>query len=402
MKNEKIYNKNISNTQKDRKNKIVLAAVLKPIHDTRMYEKLGTALANIFNEVHIIGTDDTESYQNQSDVLSKNIKPKNITFHPLFSFKRTSILRMLAGWNFLKKIWTIQPDVIVIEAIELLPAAGLYKLFYPTTSFVYDIRENYVYNIIYQDVYPFMFKHILAFIVRGIEKGSLLFTDKIILAERCYWEEMPFLKAQKKVKVYVVENKFKAIQASQSQKRDTKDFLGKKNLRFLLTGTISEVFGVYQAIELMKKILAHSDSVFTVCGKITDEKISILLHELLATYPEQVILKTDRKPVSHQIIIEELLHTDVALLPYIANKSTEKCIPTKMYECLSLAIPMLIQNNKYWEEICNPHQAAVFIDYPLATAPEIINQITTKKFYPNGSVASAKWQDELIEEMFIF
>ncbi len=38
------------------------------------------------------------------------------------------------------------------------------------------------------------------------------------------------------------------------------------------------------------------------------------------------------------------------VMPYIINKSYEKRIPTKFYECLAYDLPMIIQKNKYWED----------------------------------------------------
>jgi hypothetical protein len=37
-------------------------------------------------------------------------------------------------------------------------------------------------------------------------------------------------------------------------------------------------------------------------------------------------------------------------MPYVINKSYEKRIPTKFYECLAYDLPMIIQKNTYWED----------------------------------------------------
>ena len=63
--------------QEMKKRRIVLASLLKPVNDTRMFEKIGVSLAQSGQyEVHIIG------YPSGTSVSEPNVH-----FHPLPRFK---------------------------------------------------------------------------------------------------------------------------------------------------------------------------------------------------------------------------------------------------------------------------------------------------------------------------
>lgn len=91
------------------------------------------------------------------------------------------------------------------------------------------------------------------------------------------------------------------------------------------------------------------------------------------------------KPISHTILLQELQKTDFVILPYLFNKSTQNCIPTKFYECLAYKKPMLISKNSKWESFINPLDAGMFVDFEdeeLKNEMSIITEkIISQKFY---------------------
>src|SRR5688572_27699905 len=116
--------------QEIKKRRIVLASVLKPVNDPRMFEKMGQSLSGHY-EIHIIGTN---SNTNSTD--------DRIVFHPLASYSRLSINRMLAPLRILKKILQLKPALLIICTHELLWMVLIAKIFL-RCAVVYDIRENY-------------------------------------------------------------------------------------------------------------------------------------------------------------------------------------------------------------------------------------------------------------------
>src|SRR5687768_5179462 len=92
-----------------KKSTIVIASVLKPIDDSRMYEKIGLSLACTGQyDVHIIGCESS---------AIQNSKAKQ---HPIKKFRRVSLGRLMAPWRILFKTLSLKPDVFIIATHELL------------------------------------------------------------------------------------------------------------------------------------------------------------------------------------------------------------------------------------------------------------------------------------------
>ncbi len=138
---------------------IAIVSVLKPVDDTRNYEKLARSLGNTNKyAINIIG------------FWSKNIPSRHdITFHPVFRFGRTSIRRLFVPLIVWKKLLEVKPELIVVTCAELLPVMVLYKIIFGT-KIIYDIQENYYRNIMYSGAYPALVRYPLAAGVRFVEK----------------------------------------------------------------------------------------------------------------------------------------------------------------------------------------------------------------------------------------
>ena len=350
--------------------KIALAAVLKPIDDTRMFEKFAQSLCKSY-AVHLIGF----------EAAIPDQVPINIHFYPIFHFNRKSNQRWQASKAYLKTLKQIQPDVLIVHAIELLPAACWYSV-QNNIPLCYDVRENYWRNIIYQDHYPSLLKYPLAFAVRLLEWSSRLIVKHYFLAERNYEHEFQFSKG----KSTVLENKYKPMAL--------KGKVPNKRLSFVYTGTISPIYGAQEAFVLMEKLVKSGlELTFTMIGKVAHQELGQWLSQQ-AERCSWFYWKGAATPVPHSEIIQLLIQADFSLLPYQTNKSTENCIPTKLYECLALGVPMIVQHNPLWESICEPYQAAVFINYKKANIQELLVKLKESAFYPNGSVEEAKWEKE--------
>src|SRR3954470_4064071 len=93
-----------------KKKKIVLASVLKPVDDTRMFEKMAKSLAAINQfEIFIIGFP-----------TQRNINHQNITTISYPYFTRLSIRRLAARWKYFRHLLAIKPDVIIFNTHELI------------------------------------------------------------------------------------------------------------------------------------------------------------------------------------------------------------------------------------------------------------------------------------------
>ncbi|WP_020531569.1 hypothetical protein [Flexithrix dorotheae] len=342
--------------------KIVLASVLKPIDDTRMFEKFGQSLAGDF-EVHIIG-------------YKANVPAgfPNLFFYPLFDFSSKKQKRLRSSQLFLDEIQKIKPDVLIVHAVELLPAAMWYKTLHRKVKLIYDVRENYFRNIIYQPNYKGLFKYVLAFGIRFLEILSRVFVTHYILAERNYDKEFWFARG----KNTILENKYRKIPHLKTRKN-----LNTQSPVFIHGGTLSEVYGTLEAINFVEQLrLAGMDARLHLIGNVASENVKKRIAGL--SQKNNYICATLGNPlIPHYQLMEAYLEADFALLSYKPNNSTSNCIPTKLYECLANQIPMVIQNNALWENICKPYEAALFIDFENFSAQGVINTIREKPFYTN-------------------
>ena len=170
--------------QEIKKRRIVLASVLKPVNDPRMFEKMGQSLSPHY-EVHIIGT--------KSKTDSSH---DNIIFHPLASYTRLSLDRILAPLRILKKILYLKPALLVICTHELLWVVLIAKIFL-RCPVVYDIRENYFRNILYTNSFPPILRVFIALYVRIKEWITIPLINNFFLAEAGYANELSVRKKQK-------------------------------------------------------------------------------------------------------------------------------------------------------------------------------------------------------------
>ena len=97
---------------------IVIASVLKPIDDSRLYEKIGLTLAASGGyQVHMIGVDSARSAD------------PNIKQHAFPPFRRISLRRWFTPWRIFLTTLRLKPDLLIISTHELLYEAMLVKLF---------------------------------------------------------------------------------------------------------------------------------------------------------------------------------------------------------------------------------------------------------------------------------
>src|SRR5688500_374324 len=110
---------------------IVIASVLKPIDDSRMYEKIGLTLANSGKyHVHVIGCDSAKT--EKPDIIQHAFRP----------FTRVSVGRLLAPWRILFLTLRLKPRIFMVATHELLYLALFLKMA-TKCRIIYDVQENY-------------------------------------------------------------------------------------------------------------------------------------------------------------------------------------------------------------------------------------------------------------------
>ena len=358
------------------KKRILLASLLKPVNDSRMYEKTGISLAKLPNtEVHIAG-------------FHANTSPgsANIFFHRLFNFQRLSLDRLKAQRKYWQLLLQLKPDVIIPNTYELLPLTVLYKLKKGATI-IYDVRENYYANIRYQPTFPKLARWLLANGVRLIEKLCAPWISYFWLAEHSYAKELTFLKQNHTV----LENKYRGPENPIFQRPVR---INPHSLNLLYSGTISEIYGIWEAVALAEKLHQLAPAThLTIIGYCPLPQTYARLKALIADKPYISLTGGDRL-VPHQEIIRAIHRADVGLLPYRHNKSTWRCLPTKLFEYAANGLPCLIPQNPYWEDPVKAWDAGFSLDFMDPDAATVLARLTTGSFYQEGISKNVFWQEE--------
>ncbi|EAY28002.1 glycosyltransferase family protein [Microscilla marina] len=358
---------------------IVLASILKPVNDVRLYQKIGQSLAQHSPQdtFHFIGFCSAKTTQPLA---------KNVHFHPLYKFNRLSWTRLGAGIRFLRKLWRLKPQVVVVATFELLLPVYLYSWF-RKVHIVYDVQENYYRNVRYTQVFAWWLRLPLAWGIRAIERLVHPKIRHYLLAEACYLTEMPFVQT----KSTVVANKINRL----TQVRD-----GQRTTGLLVySGTVSEGYGVFSAIEWAKTLHQQVPAIRLVivghCPKAQDWQRL----QQLATQNSFIQLATSRTPVPHARIIAHLQQAHFALLPYRVNQSVKNRIPTKFYECVALQTPMLVQTNEAWRGFIQQYDAGQLLDFDhLAVAPQYWSQACQQHFYQHkANTTEIYWETEEVK-----
>jgi hypothetical protein len=358
--------------QEIKKRRIVIASVLKPVDDTRMFEKMGQSLAPAY-EVHIIG------YPARSTPVSRGI-----VFHSLPKFKRLSLKRAIAPWQILRMILRLKPSIVIFTTHELLVAAVLAKLIL-RCHILYDVMENYGRNILHTNAFPLLLRPFLAAWVWIKEWITAPFIDHFILAEAGYQREMKFPAKR----TTIIENKFKKPPAIHPRKNANKN----SALQLLFSGTISDSTGVFIAIDLAEKLHALRPEIrLTIIGYCALPGTLTRLKAAIATKSFIQLIGGDQL-VPHHDILNAIEKADYGIIAYPPNPSTTNSIPTKLYEYLGSHLPILLIHHTPWTDLCSPYPAAIPFQADHIDPEKMLRLMTSTNFY-NILPTDVYWEHE--------
>lgn len=359
-----------------KKTKVVIASLLKPIDDTRMLDKFGLSMAesNTY-DVNIIGFD------------SKNIKRTgNITFHPLKAFPRLSVTRLLMPIKVFKFYIKVKPSILIANTHELLIVSCLYKILFGG-KFIYDIRENYVKNIRNTEVFPRLLRPLLSAWVRIKEWGSKPFVNHYILAERIYESQLPFLSKH----ITIIENKY----ASKPRDTSANDNNDPNFINLVFTGTLGESNGVFDAIEVTKKLHSKNNTIrLKIVGYCALKSDLIRLKEVIKDV-DYIDLNGGDHLVPHAEIVEAIQNADFGFVLKKPNKGmNEEKLLTRLFEYTANKLPILLLNNPAWVTLCDTYNAAIVFNPQDFDTVHVLNQMSTQKFYTRGDISESLWASE--------
>ncbi|MGF1637131.1 MAG: hypothetical protein ACFCUU_08670, partial [Cyclobacteriaceae bacterium] len=108
---------------------------------------------------------------------------------------------------------------------------------------------------------------------------------------------------------------------------------------------------------------------------------------------DYIILNISTIPIKYELILEVLSNGDFAIMPYRISPEITGSIPTKIYECMALHIPMILPKHPPWEALCKPLASAIFCDFD--SPVKVVQQLTvTNSFYNVEPPSSIFWESQ--------
>jgi hypothetical protein len=362
--------------REERRKCVVIASVLKPVDDTRMFEKIGLTLASNGHDVHVIGVGEAQS--------------NAVKIHSLGKFSRLSLRRLAAPFIVLRKVIAIKPHFFIITTHELLWVSLMAKIL-TGCKVVYDVQENYYRNILHTKVFAGIARPLIAGYVRLKEKLSSPFIEHFILAEKSYERELSFLRNR----FTIVENKVKRLHADIRKQSRGKN-------RLLFSGTLAESTGVFIAIDVAKALHEIDSTIeLTIIGFASQQETLNKIREVIRDFPF-MHLTGGSELVPHEVIMQSIMNADLGFICYPPNPSTSGSTPTKLYEYLGYQLPILLLNHhEHWRELCERYSAAVLFDYPLHDPILLLDEMKNRPFYATlpGDVF---WESEEAKLLSVF
>lgn len=354
------------------KSKIVIASVLKPITEPRAFNKLALSLRET-NKYHI----------NIIGFCSKK-KPTlaDIRFTSIFCRSRIHPLRLLASLKFLREIFRYRPQLVIVTTYELLIPALLGKLVLQY-RLIYDLQENYHQNVLLNRTSALGIKKPVAWLIRVIEKAAHPFVDHYFFAERTYRLQFPHIN-----KFTVLENKFSAelvpLERTE-QKRST----------FIISGTITPVYGVEKAIKWFISLQREfPETSLTIVGHAPLLAFRQKLEKQAASHPK-ISMTLSQTPMPYAVVLEAVRQAEIVLMPYDTIDSIRSKIPSKLYESIALKKPILISDNPFWENIISVYPAGLALDFSKTNeAASGYKRLLSLPLYQEEPANEVRWEGE--------
>jgi len=359
-------------------NKIVIASVIKPVNEPRAFDKLGLSLCET-NKYHL----------NIIGFFAKNVTNlKNIKFTPICSTYRLHPKRLLASKNFLRELKAYRPDLVVVTTYELLPAAIWGKKRY-RYKLIYDVQENYSFNILDHRTLPVGLRHLAAYLVRAVENKAAPYIDHFLYAEESYVNELSF-----PGNYTILQNKYQGPAEPVMPYR--LDHLSK--FHFIVSGTITPGYGIEEAMDWFGSISQiYKGSSFTIIGHVTLKSFKRKL-EKKAFVMEGIILRISSQPIPNSELLSAQKEADIILLPYRQQTSIKYKIPTKLFETLALGKPLLHSENDLWAEMVRQYPAGTAANFrDASSAADSFQQFLSMTFYRTPPSSDLTWKAESVE-----
>ena len=349
------------------KHKILFAWSLKPAFDIRV-EKLYQSFQNDSTyECSFCGV--------HSETNNENLKKYT------WNYKRSLLFRLIINIKYFLLLLKTRPNIILINTNDIALISIFYKNIF-SCKLIYDVQENFVNNITYQNIYIGIRKKLYIFILHLSNKLLAKYCTGFILAESCYADELNFIKTKPNI---VLQNKFLVRNAMKRKKEKSTP------LQLLFSGTISQTSGIEYALLYLRKLNQLLPCELTIIGHTPD----LTLHEKLKTLQNKTIkYKGSSSPIPYIQIEQARSQADFGLICYEITPANTNKIPTKLYEYLANELPIICQEHKKWNNLIKDYGGGIIF------RESIQKRDLQKEFYTKSADNNIVWNKEPLIKWF--
>lgn len=331
------------------KTKVLFASSLKPARDTRT-EKLSLSFGDY--DCYFCGVDN-------GDELSQS---------NTWEYSRSLTHRFKILIKFVRFVKEIKPDVVIVNSLEFVPVLKSLKV-KQGFKLLYDMQEDYVKNITHHSGFRGLKRTIALAQAKRMTAKLIGIVDGVIYAENCYDQKL-------KSPSIVMENKSIIVHKRQKELSNP--------IRLVFTGTLTKECGVYKALDWLTELNKIGQFELTMIGHTPLEEDHERLKQISMT---NFHYKGCLTPLPHQKLVKEMLNSDFGLICYEVSPAKKSKKPTKLFEYMSVCLPVLCQNDGFWSEKVLEKKAGLVMNNGL------ILDSFKNVFYPE-EVKRVNWETE--------
>jgi len=329
--------------------KICILSTVHSVSDTRIFHTQAKSLVIAgFDVKFIVPHDKDEEKDGVKIIALPTIKNR--------------YLRILRSSRILFPALKNHADVYHFHDPELLPVGVLLKIL-TGKKILFDVHENVKMQILTKQWLPLTLRRPLSFLYRVIEKLSLPFIDRIIIAEDSYQENY----RRYSNKVLVIRN----YPLLSYRKSLTPDKFSDPTLIYV--GEISRNRGAIELIESVRQLKPKYNNLRLLFAGSLFPRILREMTMLIDKYElkENITLMGY---IPHEEIYDILpkAHIGLAILHPIPNFI--ESMPTKLFQYMSNELPVITSDFPLWREIIEENKCGFTVD-PLSPG-EIAEAVT--------------------------
>ena len=231
---------------------------------------------------------------------------------------------------------------------ELIPLGLFLKL--RGKAVIFDMHEDISKQVINKEWIPSIFRWPLSFIFSVIERCLPKIFDCVILAEDSYLQKFKSVK-----NIQVIHN----YPFGQEFIKKTYDF---NTFRIVYVGDLRAVRGIKEYLKILKKCRDNNlDIELVLIGSYADTQVEKECMDLIKSFNiESRVTHHGRLPNNDVYEILRECDLGLALLHPIGNYVSS--YPTKLFEYMSVGLPVLTSNFELWKAIVEGHNCGYTVD----------------------------------------